>query len=221
MDMEKVSIPWRESNRKDSTEYTELPANVARIDYSIPMANVNSDVVVELLTRAVAHIYNNEAISACIRNKAKSDKEGGDFDRVTYLHNYRMLARGKILDGSFGKSRGVAVAVVTDPITAKMQEEMHLRLLKIATRKGRTDFPDEFNGNTMKIVILPKSGKTLGQLVAEMIAADDGTVRQKAVEAVAREKAERQAALAAMADTGDEDSLLEDEMEEETPAAAE
>jgi hypothetical protein len=209
-------IAWRESNRKAASEYAELPVGVARSDYSIDMEKVESKVQNELLTRAVAHLYNNEAISACIRMKDKESKDGNaDFDTVAYLHDYRMAVRGKVLDGTFGASRGVGVSVTTDPITAKMQEKMHERLLVIARKKDRADFPSEFTANTAKVVIFPKSGKTLGQLISEMIAADDGTVRQEATEQVAKEKAEREARIAAAQATESEDEeLWEDEAAE-------
>lgn len=206
-------ITWRESNRKAASEYAELPVGVVRSDYSIDMDTVEPKVQNELLTRAVAHLYNNEAISACIRMKDKTSKEGGDFDTVQYLHDYRMAVRSKVLDGTFGASRGVGVSVTTDPITAKMQEKMHERLLVIARKKGRDDFPAEFTANTAKVVIFPKSGKTLGQLVSEMIAADDGTVRQEATEQVAKEKAEREARIAAAQATASEDEELWEEDE--------
>jgi hypothetical protein len=211
-------IAWRESNRKAASEYAELPVGVARSDYSIDFDQVQKRVVDEGLTRFVAHLYNNEAISACIRMKDKESKDGNaDFDPVQYLHDYRMAVRGKILDGSFGASRGVGVSVTTDPVTAKMQLIFHERLVVIAMQKGREDFPKVFDANTAKIVIFPKSGKTLGQLVSEMIASDDGKVRAKATAEVEREKAEREARLAEAAATPVEDdaeSLWEDEAAE-------
>lgn len=207
-------IAWRESNRKAASEYAELPVGVVRSDYSIDMDSVVKDVQNELYVRAVAHLYNNEAISACIRMAEKESKDGNaDFDKVQYLHDYRMAVRGKILDGSFGKSRGAGVAVTTDPVTLKMQGKMHERLLVIAMKKGRADFPQVFDANTAKVVIFPKSGKTLGQLVSEMIAADDGEIRNWAIAEVAKEKAEREARIAAAASAEDEDESLWEEDE--------
>jgi len=208
-------IAWRESNRKAASDYAELPVGVVRSDYSIDMDSVAKDVQNELYTRAVAHLYNNEAISACIRMADKAKDEGNEFDRVQYLHDYRMAVRAKVLDGSFGKSRGTGVSVQVDPITAKMQEKMHENLVVIATRKGRADFPAKFDSNTAKVVIFPKSGKTLGQLVSEMIATDDGTVRQWATAEVEREAAEKAARIAAAsAESVEGEDLWEDEAAE-------
>src|SRR5215813_1060605 len=69
-------IAWRESNRKAASDYAELPVGVVRSDYSIDMDSVVKDVQNELYTRAVAHLYNNEAISACIRMQEKAKDEG-------------------------------------------------------------------------------------------------------------------------------------------------
>jgi hypothetical protein len=220
-------ITWRESNRKAASEYAELPVGVMRSDYSIDMDAVEPKVQNELLTRAVAHLYNNEAISACIRMKTKEAADGNtDFDTVQYLHDYRMAVRSKVLDGTFGASRGVGVGVTVDPITAKMQDKMHERLLKIAIGRAAADptnerlqrlardFPREFNANTAKTV-LTKDGKTLGQMVSNMIASDDGKVRAEATAEVERERAEREARLATPVA---EDELAEsmfDELEDE------
>ena len=208
-------ITWRESNRKAASDYAELPVGVVRSDYSIDMELAAKDVQNELYTRAVAHLYNNEAISACIRMREKAKDEGNEFDTVQYLHDYRMAVRAKILDGSFGKSRGTGVSVQVDPVTAKMQEKMHENLVIIATRKGRADFPAKFDSNTAKVVIFPKSGKTLGQLVSEMIATDDGTVRKWATAEVEREAAEKAARIAAAsAESVEGEDLWEDEAAE-------
>jgi hypothetical protein len=222
-------ITWRESNRKDASRFAELPDGIVRADYAIDMDSVSKDVTNELLTRAVAHLYNNETISACGRMETKATQEGNaDFNYVQFLHDHRMSFRNRILDGSFGKSRGTSTQVVVDPVTAKMQFRMHERLLGMAIRKAESapndegaqrrarDFPREFNANTAKTV-LTKDGKTLGQMVSNMIASDpNNEVRTWATAEVAREKAEQEARLATPVPA---DELAESMFDDEDEAA--
>ena len=210
-------LTWRKSTRKVASEYNMLPAGVLESDYDINVADVPDSVVIAMLQKQINHIYNNESISGCVRLKEKAKETPGTiFDQVAWIHADRLARKAGILDGTYGTTRAASAPLVVDPIVVKMQEEAHRRLVVIATKKGRTDFPSTYTTETAKIVLFPKSGTTLAQLVANMIEGD-ASIRAWATKEVEREEAEKKARLEALA-AEDTDDQAESVWEEDEAA---
>ena len=210
-------LTWRKSTRKVASEFNTLPAGVLESDYDVDISLVPDSSLVAMLQKQINHIYNNESISGCVRLKEKAKETPGTvFDQVAWIHADRLRRKAEILDGTYGTTRAASAPLVVDPIVVKMQEEAHRRLVVIAEKKGRTDFPAKYTPESAKIVLFPKSGTTLAQLVANMIEGDSSirTWATAEVEREEREKAERLAALADAETDDTADALWEDEAAE-------
>jgi hypothetical protein len=213
--MANLKVTFGPTKKAKDSEYFKLPDGVTWSDYDMPLTDIPDVVKVRGLDKAYRHVQSSEATSKALEAKEKAKEEGNlaSFDQAAFLHAWRMQKRGEWLDGTWGTTRGAGIVVLVDPITEKMKMLIHEKLLKFAVKKGRTEFPDEFNATTAKFVMSAKTGRTLGQMISEMIETDDGTVRAKATKMVEEEKAAKAARLAA---ESDDDAELEDAFDEDT-----
>jgi hypothetical protein len=210
---EMVMIPWRESTRKRASKYKDAYNGFTRNDYALDFESIPQASIVEMVTRSYAHMLNNETISAVGRVIEKANKEGTPLaDEFKWVHDRRMEHRQRVLDGKLGV-RQTATPIDIDPVTREMQAEALVRLRRAVAKKlGEVPaaFPTEVNSTTSKVVVQGK--RTLGEMVASLIASDDGTMRQKAE---AKVEADRKAREAAVAESDDDADALFDESDEE------
>jgi hypothetical protein len=207
-------IPWRESTRKRASKYKDPYNGFTRNDYGLEFESIPKKSLVEMVIRAYAHMLNNETISAVGRVIEKANKEGSPLvDEFKWVHDRRMEHRQRVLDGKLGV-RQTTTPIDIDPVTREMQAEALVRLRRAVAKKlGEVPsaFPTEVNSTTSKVVVQGK--RTLGEMVASLIASDDGTMRQKAEAKVEADRLAREAAITNEDDAAD--SLLEDDEEED------
>ena len=216
-------IPWRPARKpkegSDKPDYNVLPDGVLASDYSLPDFDaLSAKVKVEAVTRAYRHVLNNEAIAGWITALNKADGPADNAaNRVAFMHKFRTQKKAEWLDGTWGTTRGVSIALPIDPVTAKMQVKIMNELVAYAEKAGKTGFPSEYNPTTAKVVVMAKSGKTLAQVMDDMFALDivkGNKVRNEAIAEVEAEKAAQEAArLALMEQEDDEDNPFADESE--------
>jgi hypothetical protein len=168
-----------------------FPAGVnPLVDYNIDDAAIPDATKVVMLTRALRHMYNNEATSAKIAAEdvaAKEAKEKGvasTFDAVTFLDKWRRDQMAKILAGELGM-RAASAEPVLDPVDREAQDRCFDVIREFVLSKGgvfnytvrnaRSLAWKDADGNTMQdlidLLLTKKRGKAIYAQAVETVAA--------------------------------------------------
>ena len=146
-----------------------FPPNVnPLVDYNIDETKIPETSRVVMLTRALRHMYNNEATSAKLLAEdaaAKEAKEKGTestFDAVAFLHKWRTDQIAKILNGELGM-RAASAEPVLDPVDREAQDRCFDAIRTFVLNKGGT-----FNytvRNARSLAWKDQDGKTMQELI--------------------------------------------------------
>lgn len=146
-----------------------FPANVnPLVDYNIDETKVPDASKLVMLTRALRHMYNNEATSAKLLAEEKAAKEAKEkgvastFDAVTFLHNWRKDQMQKILDGELGM-RAASAEPVLDPVDREAQDRCFDVIREFVIQKGGT-FTYTVR-NARSLAWKDAEGKTMQELI--------------------------------------------------------
>ena len=178
--------------------------------YNMPYSEVHEDSAQAGFNRWYRHRMNNEAYSAMLSGESTAKEKNESFDRVSFLHDYRIRSMNEIREGKVGL-RAPSEAVITDPV----EEEANNRAFDyIKTWLNKTYGDGTFTyarRDARSLKWANKEGQTLADLIARLLSTEKPTKRGTEIWAKARETiAAREAEKAGVSD---EENPFEDAAE--------